>query len=158
MNDRNLDQALAREQIGRIVFIGTVESVSGNKAVVKFKGSKTAQVPMVMHRAGLVNFFIPVSVGEQVIVYAPGGDFRNALIAGSLSCTTFPAPNIVPGTALITAGQVSFQISTSGVDIVGAVNIQGNVTVSNGDVVADGISLKNHKHPGDSGGTTGKPI
>ncbi len=157
MNDRDLDQALARENIGCIIFIGTVESVSGNKAIVKFKGSKTAQVPMVMHRAGKVNFFIPVSVGEQVIVYAPGGDFRNAVIAGSLPSAAFSAPSILPGTALITAGSTNFQISASGIDIAGAVNIQGNVTVSSGDVVADGISLKNHTHKGDSGGTTGKP-
>jgi phage baseplate assembly protein V len=34
--------------------------------------------------------------------------------------------------------------------------VTGNVTVS-GDVTAGGISLRNHTHPGDSGGTTGKP-
>lgn len=27
-----------------------------------------------------------------------------------------------------------------------------------GDVIADGVSLKNHRHPGDSGGTTGAPL
>ena len=37
------------------------------------------------------------------------------------------------------------------------VNINGNVTV-NGDVVASGISLDNHIHTGDSGGTTSPPI
>lgn len=37
------------------------------------------------------------------------------------------------------------------------VNINGNVTV-NGDVVASGISLDNHVHTGDSGGTTSPPI
>lgn len=39
----------------------------------------------------------------------------------------------------------------------GGVNINGNVTVS-GDVVASGISLDNHIHTGDSGGTTSPPI
>ncbi len=37
-----------------------------------------------------------------------------------------------------------------------AVSGGGGATVT-GDVLADGISLKNHVHPGDSGGTTGKP-
>lgn len=33
--------------------------------------------------------------------------------------------------------------------------VAGSVSVSGGDVTADGISLKGHTHPGDSGGTTG---
>lgn len=35
--------------------------------------------------------------------------------------------------------------------------ITGAVKVTGGDITSDGISLKNHTHPGDSGGTTGKP-
>lgn len=38
-----------------------------------------------------------------------------------------------------------------------AASIQGSVSVISGDVTADGISLKTHTHPGDSGGTTGPP-
>lgn len=44
------------------------------------------------------------------------------------------------------------------VDITGDVLVKGDVTVEGGDVVADGISLKYHKHTGDSGGTTSEPI
>jgi phage baseplate assembly protein V len=36
-----------------------------------------------------------------------------------------------------------------------AAAIHGNVQITSGDLTADGISLKNHTHPGDSGGTTG---
>lgn len=39
----------------------------------------------------------------------------------------------------------------------GGVNISGSVTVS-GDVIAGGISLDNHIHTGDSGGTTSPPL
>lgn len=39
----------------------------------------------------------------------------------------------------------------------GGATITGPVSVSGGDVEADGISLKGHTHPGDSGGTTGAP-
>lgn len=35
--------------------------------------------------------------------------------------------------------------------------IQGTLQVASGDVTADGISLKSHTHPGDSGGSTGEP-
>jgi phage baseplate assembly protein V len=37
----------------------------------------------------------------------------------------------------------------------GGASITGNVRVTSGDVNADGVSLKQHIHPGDSGGTTG---
>lgn len=41
--------------------------------------------------------------------------------------------------------------------ITNTVNVTDNVTVTGGDVVADGISLKGHTHTGDSGGTTSPP-
>lgn len=41
-------------------------------------------------------------------------------------------------------------------NINGDVNITGDVTVTE-DVLANGISLTGHTHPGDSGGTTGAP-
>ena len=34
-------------------------------------------------------------------------------------------------------------------------SVNGNMTITGGDVKADEISLKNHKHTGDSGGDTG---
>ncbi|MDR1165750.1 MAG: phage baseplate assembly protein V [Deltaproteobacteria bacterium] len=48
------------------------------------------------------------------------------------------------------------------IEITGDVKIIGNLTVTGsvsatGDITAGGISLVNHTHPGDSGGTTGKP-
>ena len=40
--------------------------------------------------------------------------------------------------------------------ITGHLHVYGEITCT-GDVVAGGISLRNHTHPGDSGGTTGGP-
>ena len=40
--------------------------------------------------------------------------------------------------------------------ITGDLHVDGGITCT-GDVVAGGISLRNHTHPGDSGGTTGVP-
>ncbi len=45
----------------------------------------------------------------------------------------------------------------SGATLQGNFQILGSVDLSNGDITADGISLKTHTHPGDSGGTTGAP-
>lgn len=39
----------------------------------------------------------------------------------------------------------------------GNLTVNGNITVNSGDIVADGISFKNHIHTGDSGGNTSKP-
>ena len=48
------------------------------------------------------------------------------------------------------------QDNTTVINSTGGVQINGTVTVK-GDVIADGISLKNHVHTGDSGGTTSPP-
>jgi len=45
----------------------------------------------------------------------------------------------------------------SGATLQGNFQIDGAVNLVNGDIVADGVSLKGHTHPGDSGGTTGAP-
>jgi phage baseplate assembly protein V len=38
-----------------------------------------------------------------------------------------------------------------------AATIQGGIEIENGDLTADGVSVKHHRHSGDSGGTTGEP-
>lgn len=48
------------------------------------------------------------------------------------------------------------QLSAPTIEITGTVNLTGSMT-STGDVTAAGISLAHHRHPGDSGGTTGEP-
>ena len=45
----------------------------------------------------------------------------------------------------------------SGASFTGNVEQQGGGFTTDGDVKAGTISLRNHKHPGDSGGETGKP-
>ena len=82
-------------------------------------------------------------------------------VGGSLTAT-------VTGAAMIKAASV--KIDAPSTHITGSLLVDGGITgkgglavsggggaTVTGDVVADGISLKNHVHPGDSGGTTGKP-
>ncbi len=47
-------------------------------------------------------------------------------------------------------------INSLNISIVGTVELTGSLT-STGNVIAAGISLTGHTHPGDSGGTTGAP-
>jgi len=66
--------------------------------------------------------------------------------------TTVTGQLLVQG-ALAAQGGMSVSGGGSGA----AASVDGGFEVVNGDVEADGISLKTHTHPGDSGGTTGEP-
>lgn len=50
----------------------------------------------------------------------------------------------------------TLNINSTNISIGGDINLTGSLT-SSGDVIAAGISLTGHTHPGDSGGTTGGP-
>lgn len=52
---------------------------------------------------------------------------------------------------------INGNLTVNGTSVVTGMSTLGGVAVTGGDVVADGISLKTHTHPGDSGGTTGAP-
>jgi phage baseplate assembly protein gpV len=47
--------------------------------------------------------------------------------------------------------------SGGGAKLKGNFEVDGGVSLNNGDITADGVSLKSHSHPGDSGGNTGPP-
>ena len=97
-------------------------------------------------------------------VTATVGGNVTATVGGDMTAT-------VTGTAEVEAPTINL-IGT--VNITGALNLtgplsttsggqgeggemQGTFEVVGGDVIADGVSLKTHTHPGDSGGTTGSP-
>lgn len=82
---------------------------------------------------------VSVQYGSGSLKIAPSGDVT--LDAPSF---TINAPTTVNGLLTYTQGMVG-----SGGE---------NTASITGDVVANGISLVHHKHPGDSGGTTGEPI
>lgn len=91
---------------------------------------------------------------------------EDAKFIGGIKVDAAQIPTGIPDEALVLcneAGDVFFSIKDDQIQSKGEwnhegnVNIKGTVTVTGGDVIADGISLKNHTHPGDSGGTTGRP-
>lgn len=150
----DVDRRLANfMRIARIVAVDPGSA----RARVTFGGdTESAWLPFTTARAGGARVWSPPVVGEQVVVMAPGGDTAQAVIAGSLPSDQFPAPSSDGATYQIDLpGGVS--ISVAG----GAVNITapGGVIV-NGDVVADGVSLKTHKHSGVNrgGSETGEPV
>lgn len=83
----------------------------------------------------------------------------NATVQGDITATT-PATVTVDAPQSTFTGAVTVQgllTYEAGMNGTGGANISGNVSVSGGDVDADGVSLKTHTHPGDSGGNTGPP-
>ncbi|MCF6777391.1 phage baseplate assembly protein V [Thiotrichales bacterium 19X7-9] len=65
----------------------------------------------------------------------------------------------ITGNVLV-QGSLTYQSGLYGSNAKGGstASIEGSIHVTSGDVTADNISLKNHAHRGDSGGTTSKPI
>jgi len=71
--------------------------------------------------------------------------------------------------AILPEAGITDLTSPGGINIIGPINHQGDYTQTGNqnvtgtvsvskDVIAAGISLVKHKHPGDSGGTTGAPL
>lgn len=141
-------------------------------------------LPWLTQRAGNDRDWHAPETGEQVMLISPNGELRLGVAFPALYQSAHPAPANAASvrrtiyadgavieydraahrlTATLPNGGTTVLISPGGVQINGQTTINGEVTingntqVNGGDVTADGISLKTHTHPGDSGGTTGQP-
>jgi len=171
-----------------LVRIGVVTAVdaSAARARVSLGGEAvSAWLPWLAERAATISVWAPVSVGEQVLVLAPGGDTAQGVIVGSLFSAARAAPStdaaehrlqlgdasisvrdgaieISAGGTVVTIGGggmgVNATVSVSGgnVTTTGNVAASGNVTAT-GAVAAGGISLGSHTHQAPSGGGTTTP-
>ena len=149
------------DQLMKLVQIGTVRSTTGGSAVVDFGGADSAELAAGAQRMGGVKVWAPLAAGEQVLVLCPGGDPALGVIVCSLPSESNAAPSDDPagyraefpdGTVVEHAGGVT-TIECSGKVLVNAPLVE----VPEGDVVASGISLKNHTHPESIGDNTGAP-
>lgn len=124
------------------------------KARVRIGELLTGWVRMGTPRAGDAHVSWGYSIGEEVLVISTSGEFRNGVIVCAIANGQNPAQAAEGIYKAVFPGGVEITISG------GAINITapGNITV-NGDVIADGISLKTHIHGGIKGGPddTGGP-
>lgn len=82
----------------------------------------------------------------------------DAVFLGGVVDGRHEAPEIPDGLALCTEdGEIFLVITKNDIQIKGDLYVQGSITVTGGDVVADGISLKNHTHGCPHGGETTPP-
>jgi phage baseplate assembly protein V len=96
-----------------------------------------------------------------VIQYDSGSSHLTADCVGNVTVktptlVTIDSPQTTVTGKLTVEGLLTYLAGMSGSGGSGATaSIEGNVQISGGDLTADSISLKQHTHPGDSGGTTG---
>lgn len=144
------------------------------------EGGETVTPPIrwVMPRCGDTRIWSPPTVGEQVILFCPDGEIAAGLVLGGIIRDSFPPlgstleeridfkdgaqlrydPEAHHLEVLLPEGATAAITAPGGLTINGDITLNGTLTASE-DVIASGISLKNHRHgetqPG--GGQTGVP-
>ncbi|WP_233494646.1 phage baseplate assembly protein V [Ruegeria sp. A3M17] len=132
--------------VERLIMVSTVVEVDRGNARAKVdwgNGAASAWLPIAQLGSEALKFWIPPTVGTQVIVLSPGGDTTRGIILAGPFASAPPAGNF--------EGDISGKGNVAVSD--------GDVTVSGGDVIAEGVSLVTHIHgevaPGPS--DTGNP-
>jgi phage baseplate assembly protein V len=149
-------------RLAGIVRVGRVEETTGETVRVRIGPILTQPLPVAMPAAGRVRAWAPPSIGEQVLVLAPGGEPDGAIAIAGIYSDAAPAPSDDLDETLIVwpdgaraayhsaEGRMTVELPAGArldVTAPGGVHIEGDVIVS-GDVVADGVSLKSHVHGG----------
>lgn len=162
----------------RYAIVATVDLGAARCTVLLDDDVESPALPWLAPRMGETRVWLPPSVGEQVVLFCPGGEIGAGVVAGGVVSDQNPAP-IDEAVALIRfkdgavisydpeTSELLIQLPSGGstvlvsdtVDIVGDVNVTGKLTASD-DVLAGSVSLKNHKHSGvQSGGAqSGAPV
>jgi phage baseplate assembly protein V len=140
--------------------------------------AQTGPIRWLTPRAGLTRVWSPPSVGEQVLLVCPDGQIGAAVAIAGIVQDAFPPlgnstaemiefadgakiiydPEVSALTAELPSGGTAEIIADGGITLRGDVTIEGNVSVSKTltaaeDVIADGVSLKSHRHTGVQAGS-----
>ena len=151
--------------MNNIVRFGTVAEVRlAPPARVRVQSGDllTDWLPWSTVRAGKATVWWPPTLGEQVVLLSPGGDLAQAMALPACFSDTHPQPSqsadelriqFDNGDTLVhNQAEGSFDLAcTNAITLRAAGSVltiaDGQVT-SNVDVVAQGISVVHHKHPG----------
>ncbi|WP_447045337.1 phage baseplate assembly protein V [Vreelandella sp. H-I2] len=85
--------------IENVIRLGAIAQVDHDAARVRVKSGAllTAWVPWITARAGTTRDWNPPTVGEQCVLFSPGGDTANAFAMPSLFQLSAPPPSNDPG-------------------------------------------------------------
>ncbi|WP_374414212.1 phage baseplate assembly protein V [Novosphingobium colocasiae] len=166
---------------GELIQLGTVASVDYGAATctVEIGDLVTGDLPWLAPRAGGVKVWSPPSVGEQCALLCPEGDLASGIVLLGIWSDANPPPSNDPaivhlafpdGAAIaynhgthalaltLPAGGTMEVYVPGGTKWNGDIDLNGNLTTPD-DVIAGGVSLKNHTHGGVTAGgaQTGAP-
>ncbi|PNU06468.1 phage baseplate assembly protein V [Novosphingobium guangzhouense] len=170
------DQEDIPADLSELIRLGTIASVdlAAKRCTVLYgdeddedSGATTPPIRWLAPRCGKTKVWSPPSIGEQAILLCPDGQLAAAIALIGIEQDAFPLPawGLTEGvefedgalitydpeahalTAILPAGGTAAIEAPGGVTIRGDVTVEGTITTS-GDVIADGISLKSHKHSG----------
>ncbi|MGV6839985.1 MAG: phage baseplate assembly protein V [Planktomarina sp.] len=131
MSDFDFAELMRRQ--ANMISVGVVTQIDPgtSRAKVRIGDMHTPLIKVGSLRAGKYTLLWMPSVGEQVVVFAPSGDFAQSFIAHALPTDDMPSHAAQP------------HLDLRGDQLV----INGDVIVK-GDVIAGGVSLQNHVHKG----------
>lgn len=165
MNDYRISETDRR--LENVLQIGIVEEADYSNATVRVRVGDivSGALQIGTKRAGNDRDWAVYEVGEQVLIGCPSGDLSDGIVICAIYSDAFPAPrgrgdvrsvDFADGTRIIydraahhmiiNLGQGSAEIiANGGIKITGNIELTGKLTASD-DVIANGISLKQHKH------------
>ncbi|OCC25321.1 hypothetical protein MB02_01210 [Croceicoccus estronivorus] len=131
-------------KIGDVLRLGLIASVdlAQATAVVRCGDIDSPPCPW-FELAGQYRSWSPPGEGEQVLLVCPEGDIAHGIVLRGLNSNSFPAPASGQDHELHGPAGLVIRLTGDGIEI----TAPGNVIVQ-GDVIADGISLKDHVHQG----------
>lgn len=171
--------------IHNLIRLGTIEQVDHEAVRVRVKSGDnvTAWLRWISFRAGTTRDWDPPTVGEQVMIFSPGGDLAAGIVMTGLNSDTHSAPSADPGVWLrefpdgavvaynhenseltITLPGNATVTAPEGITLNANIAIDGNLQVS-GNTAFDGGSVKHqgkeigksHKHAISSGSSSPGP-
>lgn len=171
--------------IHNLIRLGTIDQVDHQAVRVRVKSGEnlTGWLRWMSFRAGTTRDWDPPTVGEQVIIFSPGGDLAAGIVLTGLNSDSHAAPTNDPAVwyrefpdgAVVQYNHESSELTLTlpgnatmtapeGITLVADISIDGNLTVS-GDTEFDGGSVKHqgkeigksHKHTISSGSSAPGP-
>lgn len=145
-----------------MIQITTITSVDFDNKVFRVRigeaeSNESAELPWPAEIGRNFRRWRPLRTGQQIVIACPSGDPAQAVMIGEIYSDSLPPPCDSPELDVIeydNGNRIEHDAANGEI----RVKAKGNVIV-NGDVVADGISLKNHVHKGvtPGKGMTGGP-
>lgn len=157
-------------RISNLVRLGSIAQVDHDAARVRVYSGEltTGWLPWIESRAGSIRTWSPPAVGEQVVIFSPGGDMAAAVVLTGIYQAAYPAPSdgagvwhaVFPDGAVLKYDHEAQHLTanlpgSAEITAVSGITINADTTI-NGSVAFNGNSVThNGKNIGDDHGHSG---